>query len=174
MELSVFVALIYLSVTPGIAGTVTSEYAIKAAYVYNTIRFVDWPAMHFETEESVNLCIYGKGPISSALVPIKSGSAKNKTISIQTYSIGSSHNSCDVIYYSGLEITTIKDDLKIAQQNHALTISDIPGFARSGGMIELKLHSNRVRLVVNLAATSKAGLAISSKLLEIALEVIEE
>jgi len=73
---------------------------------------------------------------------------------------------CDVVYGQGPEAVRQSSD-------HMLWVSDQPGFAIDGGMVELKRRGARMGLVVNVAALESAGLKASSKLLQLA-ELVEE
>jgi hypothetical protein len=55
-----------------------------------------------------------------------------------------------------------------------LTVSDIPDFTNSGGMIQFVLLENKVRFQVNLTAAETAGLTLSSQLLKVATSVKRE
>jgi len=57
--------------------------------------------------------------------------------------------------------------LKLIADHPVLTISDIPGFASQGGMIEIKYHNKKLTFVVNLQAVKRAGLYISAQLLQL-------
>ena len=71
-------------------------------------------------------------------------------------------NSCDVVFGP---VTGKTSDLTLAQG--VLWVSDQPGFARNGGMVELKRNGARMGLVINLPALESAGLRASSKLLQL-------
>jgi len=62
-------------------------------------------------------------------------------------------------------------DIRLALEKISVLSSDMPEFTQRGGMIQFKLVANRVRFEVNLAATERAGLALSSELLKLALRV---
>jgi hypothetical protein len=44
----------------GTLGAGTSEYAVKAAYLYNFAKFTEWP--NTEQLGSLTVCLYGKDP----------------------------------------------------------------------------------------------------------------
>ena len=72
---------------------------------------------------------------------------------------------CDVVYGEAA--------LGVQRASVALRVSDQPGFAQDGGMVELKRRGARMGLVVNLGALESAGLKASSKLLQLS-EVVGE
>jgi hypothetical protein len=78
---------------------------------------------------------------------------------------------CQILFISSSEIGRLTETLSILGKTSVLTVSDIPHFARRGGMVEFVLDGNRVRFEVNLTATEGAGLALSSQLLKIAVRV---
>lgn len=148
-----------------------TEYQLKAAFVYNIIKFVEWPPDVFVDREHINLCVYGNGKIVSALAPIEKKKAQAKNIQISNHNDDSMLASCNVIYLAETTNLSISNFLETAQTNHSLTISDLPGFAKSGGMLELRRQKDSIKIVVNLTASSEAGLTFSSKLLSLAIIV---
>jgi hypothetical protein len=73
-----------------------------------------------------------------------------------------------MVFISVSEKARLREILEGVKEKNILTVSDIEGFSRLGGMIELVLDDERVRFEVNLDATTKAGLELSSELLKVA------
>jgi hypothetical protein len=76
-----------------------------------------------------------------------------------------------MVFISVSEKARLREILEGVKEKNILTVSDIEGFSRLGGMIELVLDDERVRFEVNLDATTKAGLELSSELLKVARAV---
>ena len=75
---------------------------------------------------------------------------------------------CHVLFISRSENDRVEQILQNLQGRNILTVSDIPDFAARGGMIELFMEKNKIRMRINLSAVKAAGLNISSKLLRLA------
>jgi hypothetical protein len=170
----VFIAFMTLvSVRPIIAAAHddnTSEYEIKAAFLYNFAKFVEWPARNFEdVDSSFVIGILGKDPFKSALEQ----TIGDKTVGGAAIRIRRSGNvedllTCHILFISGSERSSLPAILKSLEGLSVLTVSDMPGFARFGGMVTLYTENNKVRFMIHTQAAEKAGLILSAKLLTLA------
>ena len=147
------------------------EYQVKAVYLYNFGRFVEWPAAA-PTDEPFTICILGHDPFGAALDTTLSGEAIG-TLKLVAKRISSPRDaaSCRILFVSSSEAGRAKDILARVEKSPVLTVSDIPGFTAGGGMIQFVLKENKVRFEVNLAAAEKAGLVFSSQLLKVATDI---
>jgi len=149
-----------------------TEAQVKAAYVYNFGKFVRWQSTAPATD-SFDICVLGKNPFGSALQNTVSGEKiEAKSIVVRNTTIMQNDARCRILFISSSEESRLKSILTLAQQSNSLTVSDIPGFAQRGGMIELVSQEGRIRFEVNLAAAGNAGLTVSSELLKVAVKVI--
>jgi hypothetical protein len=147
------------------------EYKVKAAYLYNFTKFVSWPdATLPQDTPALNICVLGKNPFGSLLEPIAHIKNQNRAITIEhVEDIRALDNkSCPMLFISASEQDAVAELLQKTAQMHVLTVSDIDGFARHGGIIGFVVTEDKVRLEINLSAARQAGLTISAKLLEIA------
>ena len=144
---------------------ISREYQLKTAYLFHFSELTEWPV-----PSSVSICLHGNSPIRTYL-PILNGQQINNAqvrIKIDNPIVVSE---CQIIFLSDLNALSATV-LEQAQKNHVLLISDAPGFAAKGGMIEFTLRDNKLILVVNLVSVKQAGLKLSSKLLRMA-EILE-
>ena len=148
------------------------EYKVKAAYLYNFIKFVNWPAGVFTSDDAsmpIKVCILGDDPFGDLLDPIKHRTAKGHTLSIKNYaSFDELEQSCHVLFISRSVQKRLPAILSKIGQTNILTVSDIENFAKRGGMIGFTIKDGKVRLEINRKASQKCGIQISSKLLELA------
>ncbi len=137
--------------------------------MYEFGRFVDWPSASGVRENSFPICVLGEDPFGIVLDEV----LKNKTVSGSTVvarriiRIKDAEN-CRILFVSPSEDRHFLEILKELEGKSVLTVGEGRQFARRGGMIGFNIEGNRVRFVVNLAATEKAGLKLSSQLLKIA------
>jgi hypothetical protein len=147
------------------------EYQVKAVYLYNFGRFVEWPAMAVPNE-SFTICVLGQDPFGGALDATVAGEVidKRKLVAKRIASIRDAVN-CQILFISSSEEAHLKSILASLGTSEVLTVSDLPNFTISGGMIQFVLKDNKVRFEVNLSAAEKSGLTFSSQLLKVATDV---
>jgi hypothetical protein len=149
------------------------EYEVKATYLYNFARFVEWPSSSAAAKsDSFAICVLGQDPFGPALDAIVTGeSIDGKAVLAKRVSKPQDAVSCRVLYISSSEESRLKEVLAALDKSGVLTVSDIPQFSQRGGMIEFTLQGNNVRFEVNLAIAENTGLTLSSELLKVAITV---
>ena len=149
------------------------EYQIKAVYLLNFARFVDWPAAALPAaRQPMSICVVGTNPFGEYLPDaIRDERVEGHPLAWRELRRGESLAGCNIAYLSRSEDGHIDAVLTQAAQQHVLTVSDIPGFVSQGGALGFETHDNHVRVQVNTTAARAAGLTISSKLVRIATVV---
>jgi YfiR/HmsC-like len=150
-----------------------SEYQVKATYLYNFARFVEWPAkIATAKSDSFAICVLGQDPFGKILDDTVAGETiGSKAVLAKRLSKPQDAVSCRVLYISSSEDSRLKEILALLEKAGVLTVSDIPQFSRRGGMIQFVLDGNKIRFEVNLASAEDAGLSLSSELLKVAITV---
>ena len=144
-------------------------YAVMAVYTYNFAKFTQWPPASTPTPGSpLNLCLLGEDPFGLSLSQLEGKTVKNHTLHIRRYPRVAVLEDCQIVFVSRSEDWRLDTILRELAQSPILTVSDIPDFARRGGMIAMQVIEQRVRFSINTAAAAQAGLQLSSKLLELA------
>jgi hypothetical protein len=170
LELLILVSILRLPATAQSA----SEYQVKAAFLYNFAKFVEWPPSGFrDATAPLQICILGRDPFGQALRDIVSA----KTVNGRKFEIDylvdmQLARACHILFIASSEKDRVKQILESMRGTVALTVSDTEGFAEQGGMIDFLLDNGRVLFEVNRNAAEQAGLKISSKLLGVAKVVI--
>jgi len=150
-----------------------TEYQVKAAYLYNFGRFVEWPAKVSAAKDGLfTICVLGQdpfGPILNAVLANETIAGKN----VVTEKIPKPEDAvkCQILFISSSEESQLKHILATLDSASVLTVSDLPQFSRRGGMVQFILEGTRVRFEVNLSPTEHAGLTLSSELLKLATSV---
>ena len=142
---------------------------IKAAYIFNFIRFTDWPTLRDKSDGSLRLNVLNDQKLYDTLYLLaqeKSG----EEIGLQVQSCLDSEclQQSSIIFIGQADGIDYKQLLKSLEDKPVLTISDIPGFARNGGMIEITQNGNRMVFTVNLDTVKKSDLYVSAQLLQLA------
>jgi YfiR/HmsC-like len=153
-----------------------SEYQVKAAYLYNFGKFVQWPSKPMASSDADSgpfaICVIGKGPMGQALAAIVEGEKLDgKTVTARTLERMEEASSCRILYIAASEEPHVKRISAWMEGKPVLTVSDIPKFTQYGGMIEFVIEEDKVRFDVNRTASEKAGLTLSSQLLKVARHV---
>jgi len=147
-----------------------SEYKVKAAYIFNFSKFVQWPEGSF-TNSSTPLKI---GILGETLVEIElTRLVKEKTLNNRRIEIKQSEKleyltTCHIIFFARPQGHQLLEFLGSVKNLSILTIGEFEEFAQSGGMIQLYLEDNKVRFEINSPAIEQAGLSASSRLLRLA------
>ncbi len=150
-----------------------SEYQVKAAYLLKFGEFVKWPpSTAADKNESFTACVLGADPFGATLDSTLAGETlDNKPVVIKRISKPQDAAGCRILFISSTEEERLKEILTAIDQTSVLTVSDMPGFSRRGGMIEFVLEGSRVRFEINLASAENAKLSLSSQLLKVATTV---
>ncbi len=149
------------------------EYLIKAAFLFNFAKFVEWPANAFKDDLSpMNLCILGTDPFGSALDTLKDKTIKGRPFKIKRANRADDIEACHILFISASEKGNLKQILDAVRNSNTLTISEIEGFAQMGGIINFIVVNQKVHFEINPAAAERSRLKISSQLLKLAKIVI--
>lgn len=150
-----------------------TEYEVKATYLYNFSRFVEWPAQALQAQsDSFTICVLGDNPFGPALkATVAQETIAGKSVVAKQVPAPQDAMSCRVLFISSSEDKRLKEILTSLGTASVLTVSDLPNFAQRGGMVQFILEGNKVRFEVNSATAERAGLTLSSELLKVAVNV---
>jgi len=151
------------------------EYRVKAAFLYNFAKFVDWPAQAFQGPDSpIVICVLGQNPFGATLEETVSGKAAGgRNFVVKQVPALQTPGNCQILFVASSErkrFRAIRANLKGAG---VLTVGEAEGFTADGGVINFKLEGGSIRLEINIAAAEYEDLRISSKLLSMA-EVVRK
>ena len=150
------------------AAQVPLEYEVKAAFLLNFTKFVEWPASAFPGPDSpFTICILGRDPFGRALDEIVEGeSVGGRKLAVRRTKETPEPQACQVVFVDDGE----KEVRKILSGlgTGVLTIGDGDSFIREGGMIAFVIENRRVRFDIRQSKAEGAGLRLSSKLLSVA------
>ncbi len=163
----------YFFVNSGFAAdsgsSVSREYKIKAALIYNFLKFTEWPEGVGGGSSTVNICILGDDPFGDALAPIEARKIDNKQVKIRKIWDLNKVGKCNALFVGYSERNFLPKVVDIANKYSVLTIGEVRGFTEIGGTIGFVEQSGKIRFTVNMQSLKKANVKISSKLLELAI-----
>lgn len=150
-----------------------SEYELKAAYVLNFARYVEWPATTFgDAGDPVVIGIVGTDPFGKEMdQTIEGEPVQGRPLEVHRARRVDDLPPCHLVFFCDSESRRLRMTLKQLRNAPLLTVSDIPEFVDRGGMIGFIVVDEHIRFRINLGAAEQAGLRISSKLLRLAVEV---
>jgi len=153
----------------------SEEFSVKAAYIYNFTKFVEWPGeLATARRSSIDICIVGDSDMIQTKEVFKQASTAKLTIRlVEESNIRNIPSHCHIAFVSENQSSNLGEILAALKGQPVLTVSDMDHFAERGGMIGFTLVDNKVKLVVSPKAAAAASLRIDAQLLEIALKVID-
>jgi hypothetical protein len=158
---------VVLSILGTALAQTSNEYDIKAAFLFNFTRFVEWPPTPGGTAFCIG--IDGADPFHGALESAVIGrSAGGRGIAVRRFGPGEEPDACEMVFVSGADLKKARASLASIHGAAVLTVGEATGFCHNGGVIEFAVKDSKVRLEINLDAAQRAHLQISSKLLSLA------
>jgi len=147
-----------------------AEQDVKAAFLFQFTRFVEWPAGAFSSADApLLICVLGRNPLSSALQRISQGEmAYSHALVVTTPDRVEDLDECHIVFVGGADDATVGKALSRLSGKRILTVSDTADFARRGGVIGFVLADGKLRLQINRGSAETAQLRISAKLLRLA------
>lgn len=144
------------------------EYNVKAAFLLNFTKFVEWPSSAFPSADSpLTICIIGNDPFGRTIDQIVEGESVNGHRIVVERPRNDQQKSCQVLYFATDANTSTLNVTSPA----VLTVGEGDDFIHRGGVIGFVVDSRHVRFDINLKAATGAGLKLSSKLLSVARSV---
>jgi hypothetical protein len=149
----------------------SNEYELKAAFLYNFVKFTEWPAAELgKSDEPFVIGVLGRDPFGGVLDKIIEGETiYNKRVVARRFprmeeAAANSH----VLFIGTSEEPNLATILKLLDGQAVLTVSEIANFAQRGGVIDLKTENNRIVFEINLSAAKRARLTMNAQLLKLA------
>ena len=147
-----------------------TEYQLKAAFLLNFAKFVEWPPAAFaEATSPIVLGVLGENPFGNVLEQtIRGKTINNRPLVTRVFSSSAEATNCHILFISASEKARLPEILATLRTASVLTVGETDRFTESGGMINFVRQGNKTRFQINEAAAKNVGLKISSKLLSLA------
>jgi len=154
----------------------SEENRVKASFLFNFAKFIAWPAQAGAAQSKLVFCIVGNSDVSAILKAQAEGqSIGGRQVVIEDMNPAnppSQLDSCQMIYIG----ERAKNSVQILNRVKTLpivTVSEDIHFIQHGGIINMMHEDGRFKFQINLKAATQSGLSISSKLLQLARDVIQ-
>jgi len=166
--LCVVIATATLEVRAGGAqGDRRDEHQVKAAFLYNFAKFIQWPGAG--ASEPLVVGMVGRSPFNEVFEKIVTGKSVNgRAIVVRQLQNGDDAKAFNIIFIVASEARRTADIVERVGEASVLTVGETPQFLREGGIVQFYVRDNRVRFDINSAGANQAGLRISSQLLSLA------
>ena len=147
-----------------------SEYQVKAAFLFNFAKFIDWrPASFASPQAPFSICLLGKDPFGQVIDDSLQGkSIGEHAVTVQRVKEAAQARHCQIVFAEVSELGSVATILEELRGANVLLVGEADGFAAAGGTIQFTLEENHVRFLINVDAADRAGLKFSSKLLALA------
>lgn len=158
-----------------VSSQVVSEYQVKAAYLYNFAKFVEWPERAFPAPAApLHFCVLGGEEVRSELEHLVHGKLiAGRPVDVISIAGAEQSGSCHILFVNSSRGGQVRQVLEVLRGSSVLTVGESQGFVEAGGIINFVLQDDRVQFQVNQKAATQAGLHISSRLLSVAKLVIK-
>ncbi|HLH56906.1 MAG TPA: YfiR family protein [Verrucomicrobiae bacterium] len=159
---------------PALGQASLPEPEVKALFLFNFAKYVDWPADSFASaSDALTIGIIGHNICTECLQKAVEGKkVSGRSVVVRQIEKPEEILACQLVFVSDSEKRHLEDIFNQLHSRPVLVVGDSEKFARQGGVIGFVKKDGKVRLEVNLNAARKARLEISSKLLAVADEVI--
>jgi hypothetical protein len=161
------VLIVGLMLLAGDASAALSEHRVKAVFLFNFSKFVEWPPSAFAAADAPFVIgVFGRDPFGSDLDDVARGETVNgRPLLVRRVQTAQDAAACQILFIPQSERASLDDILAALARSNTLTVSDLDGAAQRGAMIRLITDHDKVRLRINVESARAAGLTISSKLL---------
>lgn len=172
-----FLVWLFIHLSVGVAAPQTQaskEYQIKAVFLFNFTRFIEWPGTAFrEANDPFVIGILGNDPFGSYIDETVRGESLNgHPLVVKRFKTLEEVELCHILFINMSDREDLKTAFEKVKSQPTLTVGDVASFAKQGGMIRFITENNKTRIRINLEAAKVADLTISSKLLKLA-EIVE-
>lgn len=145
------------------------EYEVKAAFVFNFLRYVAWPEdASAPVCKPLTIAILGEDPFGKSIRRLSTRSVQGRPVAVRHCRSLQEVQTCALLFVCASEVHRLDTILKSAEDLPILVVGDTPGFAEAGGTVELYVEGTQIHFKVNIDAAKRSGLEISSKLLRLA------
>ena len=147
-----------------------NEYQVKAFFLYNFARYVEWPSQSFKAvNDPIVICILGQNPFGSALVEAVAGKmVEGRPFVVRQISDIQAGDNCHILFVNSSERKLFRSLAGRLKGSGVLSVGETQGFTTDGGIINFKLEDGKVRFEIDVDAAGREHLHISSKLLSLA------
>lgn len=169
-QIAAVLALMAASLQAGADGTLVDGYQLKAVFLFNFAKFVEWPPQAFgDAHDPFTICVAGDNSFGSSLDDeVRGKTVANRPILVRVVSSPEQARKCQILFVSPSERKRERALLDALKGASVLTVGDMDDFTANGGIVQFKTKDARIRIEIDTEAAERANLRISSRLLSLA------
>lgn len=168
--LSIFILLFILNSGFKLDGNIDTNAKIKAVFIYNFTKYIEWPQAYKEGEFTIG--IVGETPLYSELIKMtETKKVANQTLEVKKFSSPNDVTKCHILYVSKDKSQSLTDIIKKVKNNSTLLVTEESGLADKGSGINFIIKDNRQKFELNKSNVEKYKLKVSSNLEALAFTV---
>jgi hypothetical protein len=163
------IALVMAPLLPAHAqGTPVAEYAVKSALLFKLPQFVYRPGAG--EEPLLTMCLLGSNPFGNALEKLAETPIDGRKVWYRKLSSMAEAQACAFVFISRSEAGNLDNILRVMAKGAVVTVSDIEGFAKAGGMVEFALGGEgaAIGILINRKSAQKQSIEFNAQLLRLA------
>jgi hypothetical protein len=151
----------------------TREYALKAAFVFNFAKFIEWPAHAFASADApIVVGVLGETPLAAALeTVVKDRRINGRSVLVRRVREARELAPCHILFVSAADVSEFVQLRRNMPDSPLVTVGETSAFMASGGTISFLVLESKVRFEINIGAAERAGLKVSSQLQKLAFAV---
>ena len=162
-------ALLTLPAGRAASGSTFDEYRVKAAFLYNFFKFIDWPDdAALKDEKELVLGVADPAPFKGTLEALDGRQVGKRRLRVLVIRTVTDAKDCHLVYLNHPDKTRGQRLLVALQAYSVVTVGERPGFLQTGGMIRLFRDGVNIRFAINRKAIQESRVEISSHLLKLA------
>lgn len=151
------------------------EYEVKMGFIFNFINFVTWPDKSFNSpDEDLSFCFASDHPAANVLFQLNGQPVRGRKLLIRKVESEIGSEKCHILFFGTDNKVFIRQAIAAIRNQHILTIGEVAGFGRMGGIINFFNQNNKLRFEVNIEAAKRENLKLSAQLLQYAQRIVEE
>jgi hypothetical protein len=148
------------------ASSALPEYKVKAVFLLNFLRFIEWPEAVLGQSDTISLCVLGEDPFGDYLTPLSDKKVRRHPIEVRNPPTLADTSGCHLLFTSDPKAYRTWQEQGFTDLQ--VTVSDLDGFCDQGGMIQFYNREGKVHFKINLSAVNKTSIRIDSQLLDFA------
>lgn len=164
------VSLLSLVLVPAL-GQTQDERAVRAAYVFNLTRYVEWP----DEKKQLTIGVLAERDTSEFLQKILDGkSADSRSLRVMLFPADNEWQDCNILYIDDTQAKNLPSMLNKLGTSKVLTVGESAAFVRDGGMVALVRSGDKIQMQLNLEAAQRSGIRLNPRLYDVARIITSE
>jgi hypothetical protein len=147
----------------------TDAGLVKAAFIINFLKFVEWPAADLSSGAGLTVAVLGDDAFGAVLSRASAGqTVQSRGVTVRAITRAGDANGAHLLFIAGSQERSLSAILRAIEGRAVLTVGDTEGYAQAGVMLNLYTFDQRMRIEANTTAAARAGVRLSSQLLRLA------